>query len=1037
MASISFEDFFVLRRPLLPLQAALTALDTHPSKESFRKLIRTTFAEPIVAEALYLASPALSERLNEWLMGKPIAEEHKLIQSLTKYYLRMSSRCTPYGLFAGCTSGQFGPKTNVVVDGLRRYTRLDMNYVAGLSQWLLQLPGVAGQLRYFPNTSLHHVGDQYRYMACQIQNKQRSYALLSAEAMPEIETVLNRARVGATLSTLANSLEENGVDANEAAVFIGELIAAQVLVSELEPTVTGDEFFKRLMARTESLSGLDGVGQALHQVDELLAKPDGSVAHYHRIQQVINERLIPTDNQHLFQTDLFFNTAQTDLSGRVAAQLAPALTRLLAIAQTQTIPDLERFKRDFYDRYEEEEVPFLLALDSEAGIPYGDNAWSGIGHTPLIDNLSLAPSSSGSPADLGRETAWTTFLIEKYTAAMQDVSPEIRLTDQDLARLSSPTITDSFFPSLYAFGTLLAASPQAVDNGEFDFVLNTLAGPSAANLLSRFCHGDAHLTEKVRACLAYEASQYPDAILAEIVHLPEARTGNVLLRPILRSFEIPYLAAPAVEPDTQLTLDDLLISVPQGKRVVIRSRRLQRRIIPRLTSAHNFTNGLPIYKFLADVQHQEGSLHVSWHWSILHRQTYLPRVRYGAIILSRATWNLTADVHQATSVAAFAAMRKQLGLNLPRYVVLREGDNEMLLDLNHELCVSILQETLRKNRTVQLSEFLQTPDRCWLTDEAGCYTNEIIFPLRSVRKATTPVGRVRDRLPGQAIRYPVGSHWLYVKIYTGEKTADTLLASVIEPLTRQWLEDGVIDRFFFVRYRDPQPHIRVRLRGNVLQSESFQQLIINQLYENLEPFCQQGLVHNTILDTYRPEMERYGKETMADSEHLFHIDSLAAVRLLQALTDDIGEEHRWLFAIRGVDDLLNGFAYTLPDKHRLLTELQATFFNEFGGDAALRSQLNTKYRAVAGQVNDVLMDAESVLPNPLPDLLANRAQAIQQIASTLLPKIQTPDSLLASYIHMFLNRMFISSHRLHELVIYHYLFRQYATLTARNVAKTS
>lgn len=241
MASISFEDFFVLRRPLLPLQAALTALDTHPSKDSFREIIRTAFAEPLVAEALYLASPALSERLNEWLLGKPIAEENKLIQSLTKYYLRMSSRCTPYGLFAGCTSGQFGAKTNVVVDGIRRYTRLDMNYVAGLSQWLLELPGVAEQLRYFPNTSLHLVGNQYRYMACQIQDKQRSYALLSAEAMPEIETVLNRARTGVTLALLANALEESGIRAEEAAVFVGELVAAQLLVSELEPTVTGDE----------------------------------------------------------------------------------------------------------------------------------------------------------------------------------------------------------------------------------------------------------------------------------------------------------------------------------------------------------------------------------------------------------------------------------------------------------------------------------------------------------------------------------------------------------------------------------------------------------------------------------------------------------------------------------------------------------------------------------------------------------------------------------------------------------------------------
>ncbi len=1031
MPQLTFEDFLVLRRPLLPLQTALNVLDQYRSKELLGEQLKRIFAEPVVAESLYVASPVLYGRLEEWQADQPIAEKDKLIQTLAKYYLRMSSRCTPYGLFAGCSTVEFKATTNVTFSNVRRYTRLDMNYVAELSQWLQQIPGVTDQLLYYPNNSLYRIGNQYRYMAYYLEGGKRTYVLTSAEAMPEIESLLEASNTGAKLPQLALVLQQMGISAEESSVFLDELVAAQVLVSEFEPSVTGEEYFKRLSRKVESLAGLETVTQSLDRVGQLLAQPEGSAQLYRSIQQILTNELLPPPGQHLFQTDLYFDTQEATISHQVAKKITPLLNRLLVFNRTASHAELDQFKREFYDRYEEQEVPLLLALDNEVGIPYGEKGHADIGHTPLIDDLCV--NQPDSPARHSpTETNLTTFLLEKLTNALRTGDSEINITDQDLKRLEAQSPVPNELPaSLYAFGSLLADSMPAIDQGDFQFLLHSLSGPSSANLLSRFCHGSAALTEKVRSSLAYEASQYPDALLAEIVHLSEARTGNILLRPTLRAFEIPYLATSGADPDHLIALTDLLISVPQGKQIIIRSRRLKKRVIPRLTSAHNYVKGLPVYRFLADLQHQEGTLQVSWDWALLRNQVYLPRVCYRNIILSRATWNLTTALHQAPSASAFAALQEKLHLNIPQYVVMREGDNELLLDLTHDVCLSILMDTLRKSGTVQLSEFLQIPARCWLTDEKGKYTNEVIFPLRS--KRTIPQPTTQTAPPDIALiqQHPIGSQWLYFKIYTGEKTADKLLTTVLEPLVDRWLGQQLIDRFFFVRYRDPYPHLRVRFRGVLAQQDEFHRTLINELYSMLEPYFQERLIHNVVADSYRPELERYGTDTMAGSEHLFHIDSRSVIQCLQELVDDDAEAFRWLLALRGLHDLLNAFAYTLPAKVQIVKQLQASFFNEFGGDAALRTQLNTKYRNVTDQIQSVLDAPEMVLSSQLCSVLVDRQAQIQALATDLLRQTTQLDALVSSYGHMFLNRLFISNHRLHELVIYHFLFRHYSTTLAR------
>lgn len=59
-----------------------------------------------------------------------------------------------------------------------------------------------------------------------------------------------------------------------------------------------------------------------------------------------------------------------------------------------------------------------------------------------------------------------------------------------------------------------------------------------------------------------------------------------------------------------------------------------------------------------------------------------------------------------------------------------------------------------------------------------------------------------------------GTEWLYLKIYTGIKTSDIILKEVITPLIEYFQADNYISKWFFIRYNDPESHLRIRFMLN-------------------------------------------------------------------------------------------------------------------------------------------------------------------------------------------------------------------------------
>ncbi|MDQ4024104.1 MAG: lantibiotic dehydratase family protein [Actinomycetota bacterium] len=597
---------FVLRTPALPYDD-FVALRAGGEAGLLRERLRAAVVRPEVRDAVFVASPRIAELLDRWLEEPAGSADRKVEHALVRYFSRMTARATPFGLFAGCSSGRIGDRTVLRLGGredYRRHTRLDMEYLSAVVDALERDPVVRALLEYRPNSSLYSRAGKLCYAEARTDEGGRSHYLVAVADSEYLRATVERASSGARPHELAEALVDGDVSLDEARSFVEELIDDHVLVSELAPPVTGDEPIDALIPTLERYPVMAPAGAVLYEARAALEKIDArgvgvEPAAYLDVAESLGDLPAPVEPSRLFQVDMVKPAVALSLGPRVVEEVARAVQILHRISGRRDREDaLGRFRNAFRDRYGDREAPLLEVLDEELGIGFDPSATPSAEASPLLAGLPFA-----TPRDDLAPWRWRDqFLLGKVVEAARAGRDEIALTAQDVQELAIDPLP---LPEAFSAGvTIAAASETHVDRGEFRLLFQGLYGPSGGRLIGRFCHADPEQHAVLKEHLDQEEALHPGVAYAEIVHLPEGRLGNILLRPVLRSYEIPYLGRSGAAPDRQIPVQDLWVSVNED-RIALRSERLNREVWPRLTSAHNYTwRSLGVYRFLCALQEQ-------------------------------------------------------------------------------------------------------------------------------------------------------------------------------------------------------------------------------------------------------------------------------------------------------------------------------------------------------------------------------------------------------------------------------------------------
>jgi thiopeptide-type bacteriocin biosynthesis protein len=373
--------------------------------------------------------------------------------------------------------------------------------------------------------------------------------------------------------------------------------------------------------------------------------------------------------------------------------------------------------------------------------------------------------------------------------------------------------------------------------------------------------------------------------------------------------------------------------------------------------------------------------------------------------------------------------------------MLAEGDHTLSIDFDNPLSVDTLVHLLKRSKDVTLVEMYPQRDRCCVRGPEGNFEHELLIPLTKLRTQEAPEPTMSMVKPSafqqmharERVIVP-GNDWHYLKLYGGSTTLDELLIGEIGPLLSRCTEDGAVKLWFFVRYSDPDNHLRLRFNTTNSDVVSHITHIINSLVSNSKIWKIQN-------DTYRREVERYGgRDGVLDAERIFWADSEAAIAILSNLDRENEQDDRWRVALLGIDTLLADFDFDLDQKLALLDRLRRSYADEFALSPSAKKTIGDRYRSERGQLRRLLNQNVKELSKAESLAIAEFARRSKRVDAWIDRLLINKErdcldndimEIAASCIHMHVNRFIRSSARMHEMVLYEFLYRLYLSDKAR------
>ncbi|WP_265714324.1 lantibiotic dehydratase [Sphingobacterium sp. InxBP1] len=1010
--------------------AVLDLVNSIRSEEDLWNFLIKLFSDNQVLDSIFIASASLHEELLLALKSPFNEKCKKLLPTLYKYISRMASRPTPFGLFSAITLAKVCDLNTKIIlsENFTPKFRLDLEVIEQINTTFLNNPDNLEDLVYFPNTTIFFDREDLVYIEYYQIRGERSYQWSRIKNNPLIKVILDYCTFGASFGGIKEKLINIGVPEIRSVDFIKQLIKLKLLIPETEPIVTTIASTK-ILSRINELTDKSEYAAAFKELAtfvEQVQMKEISVSNIWRLKKL--GELLENKPRNLIQADMYRKLKSGTLSTQLIQTIGDEILELQLNIQTEAKLEIEYFTKRFTAKFGDQEIPLLEALDLDRGIGYGRNNQIIIDHCPLLEGLVENIDENDH-----RKGRLLQKYIEKQTKGKNHKVRVINLETKDLNSLGYKNSKDISLPAgFYHFGNLLLQKGSDLSNQTIRFNLLKSSGVSSIPLMTRFSYLDKELQHKLEECAEEEQKKADDSILAEVVFFPSGKAGNVLSRNSLFKYEIPIIGQAAVDYEHTIPLADIMVRVDKGK-IILRSKKLNKIILPRLSSAHNFHYGMTIYRFLCDLQFQDNPINFGWDWGNMNSSTFLPRVEYKHLILSRARWRISKEVFVGKEFGDDIEKTKFLVryYDLPDRVLLSQGDNELLLDLQNEIGARILIKELNRKEVVLYENLYDSFDSPVIDEKGEMLANEVIIPLSG--NSIESINSIRFEPNEQIIRkFIPGSEWLFCKIYCGEKSSDNILIDHIRPLVNYLKKNKLIQKWFYIRYHDPEPHIRVRLNfaKDINTSFSETNIFIQKTFNNL---IKQGIISRLTFDTYERELERYGPNNITHCETLFEVESNMMLNILPYIKE-VGENLRWKFAIVTVNELFSAFGYQGKAKLQILEILKESFYKEFDKYYKLKFVLDQNYRKYREDISNFLkkqIHSDEKINFQLATYRDSLKNIYEKCASNNDFR-QKPKEIVCALSHMLLNRIYFTKQREQEMVTYHFLSKFLISEYAKN-----
>lgn len=839
-----------MRVATTPFRRAIEAYE----ERSFADLVSSAMRDSKTSTAICVGSEKLFRAVNGCAGAETTVSERALLKA-HRYIVRMATRCTPFGVFAAVAQVPIGAATDLHVDERRfeAHTRIDMGLVDRLVGDVEYDWAARATLRLYVSDFVKDRGDVLVvYRNADDKPGIRSQLVRQTRLVASvIEAAGDGISVCDLVDTIRNALATNDETANRA---IDILLRSGLLVSELRADMTRSDdrtVLRKVMRHDGTRSA--AIDVLLRSLDELNATPLSAQSPERYV--AVRERAASALGraEYLIQTHST-TTVHGTIGERVvrdAALMAEVLLR------NQTPARVTETVRRFVSRYEGHILVPLMDLEGN----------------PVLEGLG---DPDESPTTHGFTEAGHTAFLQVVLDAIR-AHHDVKVTMEQLDAWLKPAPNEEL-PSAVEVGFHVAArNAEAVDAGRY-LVYPAMYGGSAGygRSTGRFQHLLPQVEEKLRAL--YDGA---GPALAEIVSIPTlARSLNLCATGRVLHYEIQIGVVDVDTPARRLSLSDLYVGV-RDNRFFVWSASLEREIVPyRHDNLALVGSGSDILDFLTIAPFDGLRTSMTFRLGDATRLPHVPRVTLGRIVLSPARWSLPIDLVTSSSETLREWIVKH---DMPRYVWATEKrDQRLFVDLHASAGFAQLRSIASaiSSKTILCEEALESASSTWLEGAEGRYVAEFVAQLgiahpdrsRLAAPATVPPARAeRSASPADG--------WLYFKLYCDPLLHGHVLTELVAEVRAEARRRFGIEKWFFVRYADPNPHIRLRL---YVDDPSARSMCSEYVWSAIDTALKRGVLDDAAQAVYQRELERYvGLAGLAAAEVIFTHDSEIVLSVLK------------------------------------------------------------------------------------------------------------------------------------------------------------
>ncbi|GLZ09632.1 hypothetical protein Acsp03_70980 [Actinomadura sp. NBRC 104412] len=800
---------------------------------------------------------------------------------MAKYLVRMRGRATPFGVFASVAPLRFGMETSAYVAGRPLVRcRADARWLAEVITRLESYAEVRHRLPLVLNDLATVRGERIVVpWAPHISLAgHRSCAQISVRRTRPVETLLAAARIPVRGGDLIGKLTAEMPHLSAAGVdgMLSQLLACGVLISALRPDSTVSDGLAHVLACLDAIeaSTIKDVRPLVADLREI----DGRLrtTSVGRAAEPLRGRMRALSDvvEQPIMADLRVDTAMV-LPRAVADEVASAASALIRATPHPTgDPRMREYHARFVARY-------------------------GLGALVRVAQLVDPTIGLGLPAHYDREEGRTGLdprvsrrdehLLVLAQQAALDGAVEVKLEDAFLDRLAAESGGLACpAPHMEMCAELRAASADELDRGEFTLAVHGV-GRSGLALSGRFLDLlDAEDRQRMRAEYGRLPTAAQGAMPAQLSFAPRSqRLGNVARAPQVLPAVLGMGEYREPSPDL-VAIDDLAITADADRLYVVSLSR--RRVVePVVANAAARRAWPPLARLLVEIA-RSGTAAVSpFAWGAASCLPFLPRVRYRRSVLCPARWRVPAralpfpGASEDEWARALDALRERL--RLPVWVSVGEADRLLRLNLNEPMDRALLchqlEHAAKSGVSTVIAETSAPADHGWTHGRV----HELVVPLASATPPApvpaTVTGAVKSRSGLIGVEHGVfpGRDVLSAHLYGDPDQYDEILDRHLPQLIGEVGEP----MWWFLRYRDRHPHLRLRLHP---RAEEYGATVV-ALGDWASDLRRRGLVGELTLSTYRPEIVRYGSgPTMDAAEALFAADSAAALAQIALSRND-------------------------------------------------------------------------------------------------------------------------------------------------------